>query len=145
MRWPETWVSSCACCVTSVQLLNHLGWMICDTLKCEECWSKRCLCLSPAGQWILQLSEVDSGERSHWAGPEVLYRRGQLRTGVQTWNLYFWQKDIWTLQINCFASLRPTRWTWSPVAQSWWLPTTTRRNILSMFNHFFMEKSAHLF
>ena len=36
----------------------------------------------PAGQWVLQLPEVDPGERPHRAGPAVLHRRGQLRTGT---------------------------------------------------------------
>ena len=30
----------------------------------------------PTGQWILQLLEVDPGERPHGAGPAVLHRRG---------------------------------------------------------------------
>lgn len=44
-------------------------------------------CCIFAGQWILQLSQVDSGERPHWAGPEVLHWWGQLWTGVHPHSL----------------------------------------------------------
>lgn len=45
-------------------------------------WNETLPCCASAGQWILQLTQVDSGEWPHWAGPEVLYWRGQLWTGA---------------------------------------------------------------
>lgn len=55
----------------------------------------------PTGQWILQLPKMDSGKWPHWAWPEVLYWRGQLWTGVQSFShMYLISKDL----ICCLAS-----------------------------------------